>query len=185
MRKGNKAANVASSSQPPLQTRVDSVPMKHAPLLHVVGKPMVPADALAAITGDLRRLHDHVLSTERSLLASDDLGYPLYTVRVPCNGKMYISTCPADLFFQRFDYIFEMFQMRRLDFTFIRLYALHMNYIVRREQITGLAVADPYYMHEGFLSINEANRQYAREYIEEFLVINKDKEKILLPYHPW
>ena len=74
--------------------------------------------------------------------------------------------------------------MRRLDFTFVRLYALHMNYIVRREQITGLAVADPYYMHEGFLSINEANRQYAREYIEEFLVINKDKEKILLPYRP-
>ena len=51
MRKGNKAANIASSSQPPPQTRVYSVPMKHAPLLHVARKPMVPADALAAITG--------------------------------------------------------------------------------------------------------------------------------------
>jgi hypothetical protein len=99
MRKGHKAANVASSSQPPPQTRVDSVPMKHAPLLHRVGKPMVPADALAAITGDLRRLHDHVLSTERSLLASDEPGYPLYTVHVPCTDKMYVHTCPADLFF--------------------------------------------------------------------------------------
>ena len=89
---------------------------------------------------------------------------------------------PRGPVFLRFDYIFEMFQMRRLDFTFVRLYALHMNYIVRREQITRLAVADPYYMHEGFLSINEANRQYAREYIKEFLVINKVGELFPCPY---
>ena len=76
-----------------------------------------------------------------------------------------------------------MFQMRTLDFTFVHLYALHKNYILRREQVTGLGVADPYYMHEGFLSINDANRQYASQYIEEFLVSNKDKETILLPYH--
>ena len=77
-----------------------------------------------------------------------------------------------------------MFQMRTLDFTFIRLYALHMNYIIGREQVTSFAVADPYYMHEGFLSVNNANRQYVSQYIEEFLVSNKDKERILLPYHP-
>jgi hypothetical protein len=158
--------------------------MKDVPLLHVAGKPMVPADALAAIIGDLKRLHDHVLSTERSLLASKNPGYPLYTVHVLRSGNMYVHKCPADLFFLRFDYIFEMFQMRWLNFTFVRLYALHMNYIVRREHITGLAVMDPYYMHEGFLSINEANRQYASKYIKDFLVINKDKEMILLPYHP-
>ena len=58
-----------------------------------------------------------------------------------------------------------------------------MNYIVRREQVIGLAIAYPYYMHEGFLSINEANRQYASQYIKEFLVSNKEKETILLPYH--
>ena len=39
-------------------------------------------------------------------------------------------------------------------------------------------------MHEGFLSINDANRQYASQYIKEFLVSNKDKEAILVPYHP-
>jgi hypothetical protein len=61
---------------------------------------------------------------------------------------------------------------------------MHMNYIIRREQIPSLAVADPYYMHEGFLSINEVNREYASKYIEDFLVINKDKGTILPPYHP-
>ena len=143
--KSNKAGNVGSSSQQP-STKVDR-PMKHAPLIHVAGELMVPANALAAITGYLRRLHDHVLSTERRLLASDDPGYPLYTVHVPSSCKMYVHTCPADLFFLRFDYIFQMFQMRTPDFTFVRLYALHTNYIVRREQVTGLVVADPYYMH--------------------------------------
>ena len=77
---------------------------------------------------------------------------------------MYVQTCPADHFFLRFDYIFQMFQMRTLNFTFVRLYAL--NYIVKREQVIGLAGADPYYVHEGFLSINNANRQYASQYIE-------------------
>ena len=70
--------------------------------------------------------------------------------------------------------------MRTLDFTFVRLYELQMNYIVRREQVTDLAVADPYDMYEGLLSIN-ANHQYVSQYIEEFLVSNKDKETILLP----
>ena len=86
-----------------------------------------------------------------------------FTVHVSSSCKMYFHTCPVDLFFLRFDYIFQMFQMRTLDFTFILLYALHMNYIVRREQVTGLAVADLICMHEGFLSINDANRQYASQ----------------------
>ena len=67
---------------------------------------------------------------------------------------------------------------------FVRLYALYMNYIIGIEQIPYMCVADLYYMHEGFLSINNANRQYASQYIEEFLVNNKDKETILVPYHP-
>ena len=35
-RKSNKAGNVGSSSQPP-STKVDRVPMKHVPLIHVAG----------------------------------------------------------------------------------------------------------------------------------------------------
>ena len=37
----SSAGNVGSSSQPP-STKVDRVPMKHAPLIHVAGEPMVP-----------------------------------------------------------------------------------------------------------------------------------------------
>ena len=60
---------------------------------------MLPEDALAEIIGDLRRLYDHVLSTETSLLSSNDPGYPLYMVHVPCHGMKYVRDCRADLFF--------------------------------------------------------------------------------------
>jgi hypothetical protein len=52
----------------------ERVPVKGAAMFHVMGEPMLPQKLLEAISGDLRRLHDHVLSTEKSLLASKDPG---------------------------------------------------------------------------------------------------------------
>lgn len=124
-----------------------------------------------------------MLSTEKSLLLSKDPGYPLYAVHVPM-GKCYVDTYPADLFFLRFDHFFEIYLMRRLDFTLARLFALHMNYIIRKEKISQIAVADPYYMHEGFLASGDVKREATRKYIKDFMLMKKDKEMILLPYHP-
>lgn len=174
----------ASSSQPPPAIRVrDRVPIRNAPLVHIAGQPMLPPDALSATTGDFRRLHDHVLSTEKSLLRSNDPGYPLYAVKVPKGWGFYDET-PADMFFLRFDYIFEMYHMRRLDFTFVRLFVLHLSNVVRKEQISSIAVLDPYFMNENFLNAGSMERDAARRYIEDFMVANKEKEMILLPYHP-
>jgi hypothetical protein len=161
----------------------DSVSIRDSPLLHVVGKLMLPPDGLMAIHGDLKRLHDHVLSIEKTLLASEDPGYPLYMVCVPM-GKGYITTCPADIFFLWFDHIFDMYLQRQLDFMLVRLFALHMSYIIRKEQISLITVADPYYMHEFFLGISCMERLAATKYIKDFMVLNKDKERIMLPYHP-
>ena len=84
-------------------------------------------------TGQIRRskerLHDDVLRVEKDLIASKDPGYPLYVVNVP-QQMSYVNGFPADKFFLRFDYIFDMFHVKKLDFTFIRLYALHMSYII-------------------------------------------------------
>ena len=74
--------------------------------------------------------------------------------------------------------------MTKLDFTFVRLYALYMNYIIRRDQKSYVSVVDPYFMHEGFLAVCPEHREYVRNYIADFMVANKDKEMILLPYHP-
>jgi len=64
----------------------EHVPVKGAAMFHLTGKPMLPRKPLEALSGDLRRLHDHVLSTKKSLLASKDPGYPTYAARVP-EGK--------------------------------------------------------------------------------------------------
>ena len=55
----------------------------------------------------------------------------------------YVDTFPADKFFLRFDYIFDMFHLKKMDFTFVRLYALYMNYIIGIEQIPYIYVTDP------------------------------------------
>ena len=75
--------------------------------------------------GDLRRLHDDVLWVEKGLIASKDPGYPLYVVNIP-RQMSYVDSFPADKFFLRFDYIFDMFHVKKLDFTFFRLYALQI-----------------------------------------------------------
>ena len=74
--------------------------------------------------------------------------------------------------------------MRRLDFTFVRLYALYLNYLVKKEELSHIAVADPYYMSESFLKQGVLERTAVEEYITKFMLDNKDKEMILLPYHP-
>ena len=132
---------------------------------------------------NVRRLHDDVLQTEKGLIASKNLGYPLYVVNMP-RQRSYIHTCLADKFFLRFDYIFDMFHLKKLDFAFVRLFSLYMDYIIGIEQIPYICVADPYFMHEGFLAVCAKHHEYARDYIVDFMVANKDKETILVPYHP-
>ena len=161
----------------------ERVPVKGAVMFHLTGEPMLPPKPLEALSGDLRRLHDHVLSTEKSLLASKDPGYPTYAARVP-EGKCYVDTRPAEVFFLRFDHIFEMFLTRRLDFTIVRLFALHMSSVMKREEVSQICVADPYYMHESFLSLGDFERETARDYLQNFMVQNKDREIVLVPYHP-
>ena len=76
-----------------------------------------------------------------------------------------------------------MFHMTKPDFQFIRMYALYLNYFVRVENIKYICVADPFYMHESFLAVC-TEHEYARDYLINFMVSNKDKETILVPYHP-
>ena len=45
-------------------------------------------------------------------------------------------------------------------------------------------MADPYNMHESFLSVSDFERETAREYLQNFMVQNKDREIVLVPYDP-
>ena len=118
-----------------------------------------------------------MLREEKGLIASKDPGYPLYMVNIP-QQLSYVDSFPADKFFLRFDYIFDMFHVKKLDFTFVLFFALYMNYIIGIEQIRHICVADPYSCTRA--SWHAEHRECARDY----MVANKDKETILVPYHP-
>jgi hypothetical protein len=53
---------------------------------------------------------------------------------------------------------------------------------VNREQNPYVAIADPF-MREGML-LNPANRVRAKNYLQKFLLDNRSKKDILLPYFP-
>ena len=55
---------------------------------------------------------------------------------------------------------------------------------MKREEVLQICVADPYYMHESFLSLGDFERETAMEYLQNFMVQNKDREIVLVPYHP-
>lgn len=163
--KGNKAASMI---QPPQQPRVQGhIPIPGAVKWHIPGEPILSKAAVEATHGDLR-LHDDVLRREKSLIASENPGYALYMVNVS-RQRSYVDTFPAEKFFLRFDYIFDMFHLKKLDFKFVCLYASYMNYIIGIEQIPYICVADPYFMHEAFLAVYAEHCEYARDYIVDFL----------------
>lgn len=108
--------------QPPQQPRFqDRIPIPGAAKFHIPGVPILTKAAVEAIYGDLRRLHDDVLRREKSLIASKNPGYPLYVVNMP-QERLYVDIFSVEKIFLRFAYIFDMFHLKRLDFTFVRLF---------------------------------------------------------------
>ena len=116
-KKGPKGARASSSSQPPLKPRVvDRIPAVGTNHFHVGGNSIIPSKALENIlNNDLRRLHEDVPAREKILLISENPGYPLYAAQVP-GGRLYVERWPTDKFILRFDYIYDMFHMTKMDF---------------------------------------------------------------------
>ena len=67
----------------------------------------------------------------------------------------------------------------------VRLFALNEAYQVRKERefIPTVVIADPYYLSESKLYTMEGQLA-AKEYIQNLMLANKDKDTFLLPYFP-
>ncbi len=76
--------------------------------IHVAGEPMLPKNLRKLASSELQSVHDGVLMIERRLLADKDPSHPVFMVKVP-PGLGFVDNAPADLFFLRFDDIFNMF----------------------------------------------------------------------------
>jgi hypothetical protein len=133
-------------------------------------------------SGAMVNLMYGILFLEEGLLKETNPSYPVFTVKVPADVG-FVDDHPADIFFISYEDVFKRFNAKRLDFNLVRLYALQRAMKVNREQNHRVATADPYLMREGML-LNPANRSRAKEYLQKFLLDNKSKKDILLPYFP-
>jgi hypothetical protein len=147
-RKRAKKRAFDSSSQPvegcrkPIRVQ-DKVPIINWHEIHELGKPMLPPKLLEIVTSDMRNLHNAILYVETNLAKDDNPTYPLYIGKVP-EGLGFVDKYPGDLFFLRFNEIFDMFHMNALHPSMVRLAALSLAHQLIKENTPNIAIMDPF-----------------------------------------
>jgi hypothetical protein len=173
-RKRKKPA--ASSSRPVVLDKLETPWRK----MHHLGAPMVPKHIPSQMTSDMRNLHESVLYLEEKLLKERHPSYPVFTVKVPADLG-FVTTYHGDLCFIRFEDIFRLFHMLRLDRSLVCLVSLSMAHDIIVEKTPGFAIMDPFYMSEAYIGKEQS---FIATCIKNFLVANKDKDCFLMPYFP-
>jgi hypothetical protein len=189
-RKRNKKDKPSASQWPagPKRPRVQDDPMSQPTkgtlqgIIHKARKPIMSDEQVANASGAMVNLMHGIMFLEEGLLKETNPSYPIFTAKVPTDVG-FIDDHPADIFFISYEDVFKLFNAKRLDYNVVRLYALQRAMKVNREQNPSIAIADPYFMREGML-LNPANRARAKNYLQKFLLDNKSKKDILLPYFP-
>jgi len=151
--------------------------------VHVAGKPLLPPELLCLAKGPMLSLHEAILMMEGLLLKDKNPNYPVLTVQVPKNVD-FVTEAPADLFFIAFEDVFNLFHSRRLDYNLVRLYAINMAMKIQRDVAPYVTVVDPYYMRDSQLVEGSTTRDKATEYLKRFMLNNKRKNNLLLPFFP-
>ncbi|KAK1682026.1 hypothetical protein QYE76_042874 [Lolium multiflorum] len=177
----------ASSSQPaPKRIRADDMvpPTPDGlPRCHEAGKPILPPDMEHLASGPMLPLQHCIQYQESVLLKEKDPNYPVFSVKVP-SDQHFVNEDPADIFFIAFEDVFNLFHSKRLDYNLVRLYAINLQMKINRERPPHIAVADPYYMRDSQLQDGSSTRTKAVRYLESFMLMNKEKNTILLPVFP-
>ncbi|KAK1613113.1 hypothetical protein QYE76_036786 [Lolium multiflorum] len=188
VKKGRKRGGKkgASSSQPaPKRIRADDMvpPTPDGlPRCHEAGKPILPPDMEHLASGPMLPLQHYIQYQESVLLKEKDPNYPVFSVKVP-SDQHFVNEDPADIFFIAFEDVFNLFHSKRLDYNLVRLYAINLQMKINRET-PHIAVADPYYMRDSQLQDGSSTRTKAVRYLESFMLMNKEKNTILLPVFP-
>jgi hypothetical protein len=101
--------------------------------------------------------------------------------KVP-KGKGFVEAAPVDIMLLRFANIFDIFHMYRLYQTLVRLFSLSIQMQIIRDKTPGIAVVDPYYMHESQLA-KLAGQNAMSDYLSGVMMSNIGKD-LLLAYFP-
>jgi hypothetical protein len=150
--------------------------------MHIAGQPMLTKEMLANTGGAIMNLHDSIQYLEERLLKEKNPGYPVYTIKVP-EGHSFVDRSPNEIFFVRYEDIYNLLHSNCLDYNLVRLYTLHMALKAKREKTKGIVIVDPYFMHDVALA-NEGDRATVKEYLGNIFVGNLTIDSILLPCFP-
>ena len=115
------------------------------------------------------------------LLKDKNPNYPVFTAKVPKDSD-FVHEAPADLFFIAYEDDFNLFHSKRLDYNLVRLYALNQAMRIRRDNTPYVKVVDPYYMRDSLLVEGSRTRTMATEYLQRFMLTNKRKNNLLVPF---
>ena len=118
---------------------------------------------------------------EGLLLKDKEPNYPVFTVKVP-KDLDFVHEAPTNLFFIAFEDVFNLFHSRRLDYNLVHLYALNMAMKIKRDNTPYVAVVDPYYMRDCQLVEGSPTQTKATEYLQRFMLTNKRKNNLLVPF---
>jgi hypothetical protein len=177
----------ASSSQPaPKRIRADDMvpPTPDGlPRCHEAGKPILPPDMEHLASGPMLPLQHSISYLESVILKEKDPNYPVVSVKVPKDPN-FVHEDPADIFFIAFEDVFNLFHSKRLDYNLVRLYAINLQMKINRERPRHIAVADPYYMRDSQLQDGSRTRTKAVRYLQNFMLMYKESNTILLPVFP-
>jgi hypothetical protein len=149
---------------------------------HIAGQPMLIKGMLANAGDAIVNLHESIQYLEEHLLKEKNPRYPVYRIKVP-EGHGFIDRAPADIFFVRYEDIYNVLHSKRLDYNLVRLYSLHMALKAKREKTKGIVIVDPYYMRDVALA-NEQDQAMVKEYLGNIFVENPTIDSILLPCFP-
>ena len=186
MPKGSKGASASQPTPMIIQGREDTIPPppdKSAHMVHEAGKPIVPPEMTHLATPAMISLSASISMLEGFLLKDRDPNYPAFTVQVPKEegGLVVVGEHPADLFFVAYEDVFNLFNQQRLNYNLVRLYALNEAMTIHRDNLSHVAVADPYYMRDSQLVEGSGTRTMVTEYLQRFMLNNKRKNNLLVP----
>ena len=88
--------------------------------MHYLDSPMLPSEILKDMGGSIKDVHDSIMYLEDQLLREKNPRYPVHVVKVPTNVG-FVDGYPVDLFFIRFEDIFRLLHMFRMDKSLVRL----------------------------------------------------------------
>ena len=95
----------------------------------------------------------------------------------------FLDETPGDMLFVRFDDIFDMYHMKALHRSMVRLFVLSMAHRLINDNTPDIVIIDPFYMSDCFVNTT-TGRTRMTKFIEDVFMANSTKNIFLMPYFP-